>query len=274
MKTPDLVSRYKSELEFRSLAPATVYRYLRIVSWYLEHSRGVLSRATAVAFVNDVPGQTQKKLALNVLKGLFRVAGASWEFTGREAPKASAPRRPYLTIRQARALLQNASNDPLAYALLRLDMILGARREELSRMQVSDYKPGEATIKVRTAKGGQERIRKLDLDTCRILDAYLRIRRSRTEYLFVDKTGRPLSVGSLTVLFRRLADATGIPKGVGWHAIRRGVTTWLYQAGMREKELQELMGWKVATMPHNYIQLVPGQVDEMAQARHPLIRRE
>ena len=74
-------------------------------------------------------------------------------------------------------------------------------------------------------------------------------------------------------MFRTYADQIGLPDGVGLHAIRRGVATWLFNAGMRERELQDVGRWKSPSMPAVYVQLVPGQVDREVQKKHPMWRK-
>lgn len=139
-------------------------------------------------------------------------------------------------------------------------------------MMLIDY--SSPHLVVRTAKGGDRRVRTLDDDTITALNSYLAVRKSKDPHLFVSEQGITFSVTTLGNRFRKIARASGFDKHIGLHAMRRGVTTWLFQAGMRERELQELMGWKSITMPSQYVQLVPGVIEEKAQALHPFSKKE
>ena len=71
-----------------------------------------------------------------------------------------------------------------------------------------------------------------------------------------------------------VAGAFCIHNIVTHNSIRRGVITWLFQAGLRERELQDVGRWKSPAMPAVYVQLVPGQVDKEVQKKHPMWEKE
>lgn len=279
MTVGELLNTYEDNLRLRGLTDDSQYRYIRIAEAYLaslgEDTRsGVLSRETVMSFLRSFSetSGSYRRFVMYVVKGLFEAANVKWPFTKRDLPKMSRPSRPYFTIDEMQSLLDIARPSALDYTLLRIDAVTGARREELSRMLLEDYVP--PTIRVRTAKGGEERIRTLDRDTVLAVNRYLITRRSKSNALFVSRNGVPLSTQMLSKRFRRLADRAGIKKGIGWHAIRRGVATWLFKGGMRERELQDALGWKSPAMPSQYIQLVASEVEAKIIAVHPMFARE
>lgn len=273
--TPDeLYSQYASYLDFLSLAEETKYQYLRIVDDYLYQSDGNLTRDSVLGYMRKHKSKsgTYRRWIMYILKSLFENAKVEWPFAKRELPKLSKPSQPYLRVEDAEKLIAVAKkSSPLNYALVRLDVVTGARRKELASVLLEDY--SRPHIRIRTAKGGEERVRTLDPETCDTLDAYLRQRRSKSLSLFVSSQGTPLTTQTLSKRFQALAKSAGFKKGTGWHSLRRGVTTWLFEGGMRERELQEALGWKSAVMPGKYVQLVAGEIEEKVIAIHPFFKR-
>lgn len=266
------LAQYKSYLTTLGYSSTTQRDYARAARDFLESAGGSYSRQIVFAYLATYADQssTYRRWLMYALKSLFAFTRQPWPVDKREIPKLSKAQRVALTVDEVNRLIVASSENPLDRALLAVDSILGVRRKELSEMLVADYiRPN---IRVRTAKGGEERVRYLGEDVSDIVDRYLETRRGKSPYLFVSLQGVHLSVQSLSIRFRRLADTAGIPKGVGWHGIRRGVVTWLYQAGMREKELQELFGWQSPVMPHLYVQLVEGEVDQKTRDMHPMLK--
>lgn len=268
----DIIGRFEDMLRFRGYTPDTAYRYLRIVEQFT--ASYPLTRDGVIGYINSLQdtSSTYRRWVMYVLKLLFLTERAEWPFSAREMPKLSPAKRPFLTLADFRRLLDISKRSPLDHALLRVDAVTGARRHELVKMRVADYNRAKKTLLVRTGKGGEPRVRALDDETCSVLDRYLDSRRYESDFLFISERGVPLSTTTLSKRFRKMAQRAGFDSGVGWHAVRRGMVTWLYRAGMRERELQEAMGWKSASMPHLYVQLVEGEVEKKVRALHPLFK--
>ena len=272
MTGDELYSQYTSYLNFLSLSEETKYQYLRVVDDFLYQSGGNLTRDSVLRYMrkHEPKSGTYRRWIMYILKSLFENAKVEWPFAKRELPKLSKPYQPHLRVADAEKLIGVAKSSPLDHVLVRLDAVTGARRKELSEVLVDDY--SRPYIRIRTAKGGEERIRTLDPDTCNAFSVYLKQRRSSSPYMFVSAQGVPLTPQTLSVRFRRLAQQVGFKKGTGWHAVRRGVVTWLFEGGMREREIQELIGWKSIAMVGKYTQLSPGAMEEKATGIHPFFR--
>lgn len=265
---------YKQYLDFMQYEVETSYRYLRIAEDFLSYSEGKLSRDEVMAYLGEYSdcSSTYRRWIMIVLKGLFQACGVQWPFSKRELPKISKPSQPYLKFEQAELLIKEAlALSPLDYALVCVDAVTGARREELTEMLREEY--SQPYLVVRTRKGGNTKTRTLDPGTCSALDTYLSQRRDSSPYLFVNTRGEQFSPQGLTERFQVLQKRCGFKKGVGWHSIRRGVATWLYRNGMKEKEIQELIGWKTPSMVSRYIQLEAGEVEKKAEGANPMFRR-
>ena len=274
MTSDELYQQYASYLDFLGHTSETCTQYLRIVDDYLYQSDGSLTRDSVLSYMRKYESKsgTYRRWIMYILKSLFENAKQEWPFAKKELPKLSKPSQPYLKISDAEHLIEIAKSSPLDYALVRLDAATGARRRELSEVLVEDY--SRPYIRIRTAKSGEARTRTLDSETCRALDRYIRQRHSKSPYMFVSSQGIHLTPQTLSIRFRKLAQKAGFKSGTGWHSLRRGVVTWLFEGGMRERELQEAMGWKSPTMPSRYVQLVAGKVEEKVIATHPFFKKE
>jgi integrase len=276
MTQDEILARLESRLRAQSSVEKTITRYLSLSRLYLEFSNSQFTRELVEEFLSEYEdtSSTYRRFLMYVLKGLFGAAGETFPFRSREFPKISQPSQPFLSIDQAEKLINAAKDDPLAYALFRLSAVTGARREEYTRMLDSDFNSPQ--IQIRAAKGEDIRIRTLDTETCDSLNEYRRFRKRyyrETDKLFLSRSGKALTTNALSVLFREYADDLGLDKGVGFHAIRRGLTTWLYKLGMRERELQDIMGWRSDQMPSRYIRLVSSDVDQKAAELNPFANR-
>ena len=273
MTIDELLATYEEYLNFANYSKETKQRYLRIAEDFLDASRGVMTREAVMKFMqqHEAKSGTYRRWTMYVIKSLFTQARIVWPFNKREMPKLSKPKQPYFEFAAFEKFLEGAKTSLLDYALLRVDAVTGARRVELSSLLESDYV--RPTLKIRSAKGSEDRVRTLDAATCSALERYIRSRKSRDGFLFVSERGMQLTPLLLTKRFRVLAKSAGLAKGYGYHAIRRGLATWLYREGWRTKEIGELVGWKDETMPGHYVQLVAGEVEQKAKETHPMFTK-
>jgi integrase len=215
-------------------------------------------------------GHNYKRWGFDVLRQFFDAIDEPWPFKRGEGPKLGKVSQPYLTQDQAETLLELTKANPMHHAMFRVACLTMARRAELALINIEDFNPPE--IRIRTKKAGDERVVLLDATTiAAVVDYQDNVDfDTTTDGPLLSVTGRRLSPDQIGSIFRGYRRQMGLPEGLGLHAIRRGVATWLYKQGMRERELQEWGGWKTATMPHKYIQLVPGEVAKEALKIHPL----
>lgn len=236
-----------------------------------------------------------RKSTFYLLKSFFRVNGWPWTpgecklawqlrpdlypdgpeegLTKYDLPKASPPRREYLTPEEATRLLDATGRNPTLHMALRLAAVLGIRRVELTLLQRSEYR--RPRIYVHTVKGGKSGWRTLDEETCTMLDHYLEIRRGPTDALLVDDDGAAIATHYLKNALIKLLDALELHRPhLGWHSIRRGICTWLHKRKVTETEITRLIGWKTPTMVHEYIQLDRDETEAKARKAHPLIKED
>ena len=264
----DPVDRLRLRLTSQGYPPATIYRYTQIADQFFRFSGGQLTRSNVEAFL-ALKGKsgTYKRWLMYVLKALFTATETAWPLTRREVPRLSQASRPFLTVQMMQDLLKLSEENLLDHALLRIAVSTGMRRKELTRIRLGDYNP--PVLLCRLAKGEDIKPRTLPLKTCAAVDKYLVSRPLNLliplNPLFLTPRGQAITTEYLNAMAKKYQKALGWPSGMALHAVRRGFVTMMYENGFRERELQELMGWKTPTMPAVYIRLVPGQLDEKAK---------
>jgi len=208
-----------------------------------------------------------------LIKSFFKANGWGWTLDTFDAPKKSPPRREFLSPNEAALLLEAAKDRPTLYMALRLAIMLGSRRGELLLLRRSEYK--RPRIFVHVLKHGVSGWRKLDPDTCDVIEWYMKVRPTPSDVLLVNDDGAPTTWLQLEYQLKRLLDRLGLHRRqLGWHAIRRGLVTWLYDRGTRESAITKIIGWAKPTTVHDYIQLDREKEEEKALKKHPLLNNK
>ncbi|WP_214317066.1 tyrosine-type recombinase/integrase [Nonomuraea sediminis] len=161
-----------------------------------------------------------------------------------------------LTKDEARAMVRAADADHglsrlRTAALIRLLLQVGVRISEAVNAQIDDlgFARGYRTLRI-TAKGGNDLIRKLPVETTHALDTYLteRARREGVELrdlrgpLFATATGRPWDRSKAFELVRRIARQAGIESKVSPHTCRHTYASLAVEGGATMREVQEDLG--------------------------------
>jgi site-specific recombinase XerD len=131
--------------------------------------------------------------------------------------------------------------------LLALLAYAGLRRSELLGLDWTDVDLERRLLKVRTAKGGRQRIVPIHPALEPLFVDYLRVRAHDPEpALFVGVQGRRLSQTIMTQTFLRYARAAGVTerKRVTPHTLRHVFASELLRAGANLRQIQELLGHK------------------------------
>lgn len=140
------------------------------------------------------------------------------------------------------------------YAVLRMFISTGARRAELSKLDVANIDLDASTVRF-LGKGSRERIVALDPETVRALDRYLRRRVRLARYgvngLWLSKTGAALSHWGIEGIVRRRAEQAEIGK-INIHQFRHTFAHRALSAGMSEIDLMHIAGWRSRQMVQRY----------------------
>jgi site-specific recombinase XerD len=151
-------------------------------------------------------------------------------------------------------------------ALVGLMLLVGLRSAEVLALQLDDFDPAHAQIRV-TGKGNKQRLLPLLPDLLDALDTYLRLERPPTpsSSLFVclkgPHRGQPMTLPGLRALFRHHR-ATSLVSSANPHRLRHTFGADMVRNGISLPALQLLMGHAQIRTTMLYVQLSPRDVWE------------
>lgn len=274
------LDQFKAKMQELDRSPVTIRLYSAVIQRFMrEMGKRVQYTSEEVNRFLDSLGSTTpeyKRYCYRVLKSFFSLSGWEWKVNYPKLPKGYEPFQPDLTPEQAKAMLYLAKQDCLKFpilinkrnlAILYILIDTGLRRAEVSLLNRSEYNPPELLIHL--VKTGGVRVVILAPETIEALNNYLEDRQDNNPALFLGWKERinPQTVGTV---FKHYANLLKLPKGVSCHSARRGLATGLYEAGMKDREIMELIGWRDPTMLQHYIKLKPHKVAAIARKLHPV----
>ena len=126
--------------------------------------------------------------------------------------------------------------------LLSTTYACGLRISEVVSLQVTDIDAARMMVHVRQGKGAKDRLVPLSARLLTELRAWWQQHRTRP-WLFPGViAGRPVSVGGVQRLFRRVLRRSGLNKAASMHTLRHSYATHLLEAGVNVVTLQKLLG--------------------------------
>lgn len=144
-------------------------------------------------------------------------------------------------------------------AELELLISCGVRANELCQMNREDINFISHEVTVLKGKGGKQRVTYIN-DVCiAYLQKYLDSRQDDAAALFVNKSGKRVSVGALESDLRTLGEKAKV-KNVHPHRCRRTFATALSKRGMDVGTIQQLMGHSNINTTMQYITLPGGRI--------------
>jgi len=270
MQTPNIMSRFLTDLENEGVSPNTVKAYgqdLRAwVKWYDHTTGGQALTAADPRDIRDYQGymvrQGLKPATINrrlnamrrfyrwaVRKGLAHDNPFNGLKVGVKMQKQTAPK--WLTEKEQRRLLRavrqygkrNAARD---MALIRLGLDSGLRLSEIADLTLDDLELGERQgwARVRFGKGGKAREVPLSLEARKALAAWLDERKKHSyaddPHLFLGQRG-PLSGAGIYRIVTKYGRLAGI-EGLTPHTLRHTFAKNLIDAGRPLTVVAALMG--------------------------------
>jgi site-specific recombinase XerD len=143
---------------------------------------------------------------------------------------------------EVRRLFAAAAGLPWLLMLVQTTYACGLRAGEVLRLRVTDIDSARMVVHVRCAKGRKDRLVPLSPALLALLRDHWRRSRPR-DWLFPGRHhGKPLHLGSVQRLFRRLVLACGLTKKASLHTLRHSYATHLLEAGCNLASLQKLLG--------------------------------
>jgi site-specific recombinase XerD len=175
-------------------------------------------------------------------------------------PSARSTQRPVLTDEQVAAILAACSRSFTGLrdrALIAFLLSTGARRAEAIALTVADVNIANREATIRRGKGGKGRMVAFAPWAADALGRYITARNRRLPHpqdsdpFWVNRSGEPLSYGSLGQLTRRLGRRAGVRK-LGPHLFRHKWADTMMRAGIAEHHIAKLAGWTTTAQLQRY----------------------
>ncbi len=188
------------------------------------------------------------------------------------------PRVP--TLEEMNGLLDSPMPESAAFperdcAIFELLYGCGLRNSELVGIELADVDEANGVILVR-GKGKKQRYVPLEGAAAEALGTYRAARHKilvaggqRTQRLFINRRGGPLTTRSVGRIVKQIAVAKGLPPDVHPHTLRHAFGTHMLSEGADLRAIQELLGHERLSTTQKYTQLSMTQVMEVYDRTHP-----
>ncbi|MGH7228405.1 MAG: tyrosine-type recombinase/integrase [Nitrospiraceae bacterium] len=194
--------------------------------------------------------------------------------------RGSAPLpKAVLTESEVKALLVAPGTDALGLrdrAILETLYSTGLRRAELCNLDLFDVDSERGTVRVRSGKGGRDRVVPIGNHALAALRSYLQKARPglvagpRQPALFLAAvTGRRLKMKTINHVVRKHAEAAGLEKRVTPHVLRHTCATHLLQGGADVRHVQRILGHASVATTQIYTRVLIGDLVVAHRRHHP-----
>lgn len=159
------------------------------------------------------------------------------------------------------------------FVIVSLLYATGIRREELANIKLSDIDEHVKTITV-TGKGNKVRVVPIGDTAYDDIKEYLQYRESfqknknsKSNYLFLNKMGQPLSVRSIDRLVKKFANLSGMDFTP--HTLRHSFATHLLENGADLLLIKEILGHSSLTTTQKYTHITAETMKKAYKQAHP-----
>lgn len=195
------------------------------------------------------------------------------------APKLPRRLPAVLEVREVEALLDQVDiSSALGLrnkAMLELLYATGLRVSELINLKQSNLLLDDGLVRV-VGKGTRERVVPMGKIAIRFLKMYLSNQRpvlarslKSKDYLFLNRSGRPLTRMGFWKIFKSYVDKAGIRKKVSPHTLRHSFATHLLEGGADLRYVQEMLGHSDISTTQIYTHIDREFLKEVHRTFHP-----
>ena len=144
----------------------------------------------------------------------------------------------------------------------------GLRISEATNLRVEDIDSKNMRLFIRNGKGERERYTVLPKASLEMLRKYYKIYKPKHPegYLFLNESGRPLTVERLRVFFRKYRKKAGISEDFIVHSLRHSFATKLVEEGVPLVQVKELLGHSCIRSTMTYVHVA----NNMQRVESPL----
>ena len=193
-----------------------------------------------------------------------------------ERPKIKKSLPKVMTIEEVDKLLNIECNTVFDYrnkAMLELLYATGLRVSELLNLKMNDIDIENCVVRC-FGKGSKERIVPIGEYVIYYLNKYIEerqvlFRKKRSDYLFLNKSGGPLSRFSFFKIIKRLLKEKNIKVDVSPHTLRHSFATHMLEYGADLRSIQELLGHSDIATTKIYTHISNNRIKEDYNKYHP-----
>ncbi|UOR12395.1 site-specific tyrosine recombinase XerD [Halobacillus amylolyticus] len=194
-----------------------------------------------------------------------------------ETPKKERKLPKVLSSEDVDKLLNVKANDPLKArnkAMLEMLYATGLRVTELMTLKVSDLHLTMGFVRC-MGKGSKERIIPLGDLAKEAVEVYLDgprmklVKQKKTEELFVNHHGNPLSRQGFWKILKAVAVEAGVTKEITPHTLRHSFATHLLENGADLRAVQEMLGHADISTTQIYTHVSKTRLKDVYRSYHP-----
>lgn len=216
---------------------------------FLTHSDATLTRAAVLDFLdaasieNSLNPLPRKKAAapgtlqlmFRIIRRLFISNGEDWPFRKGEGPKVTERERRHVALAPELVLstieaAKDGTLDDQQSVFFALASVYGLRKMEIAAVRPEHLDLKNDTLYVAAAKGGMERYHLLPEEILPQIVVY--------------DFNTVMNVRQMDYVWERIEKRLGFPDvdGLGWHAVRRSLTTLLWEK-LPQPKIQRFLRW-------------------------------
>lgn len=152
-------------------------------------------------------------------------------------------------------------------AIFRVVYRCALRASEVGLIKLEDYNKSKGELYCRRLKGSQNNTIRLDEETVRVLNKYIREYelKNESQYLFISQENKPISRQSLDLLIKKYCRAAKINDTTKhhFHAIKHTAAIHLAESGLDIKDLQWWLGHKNVNNTEIYFRFTTTQQEHL-----------
>ena len=193
-----------------------------------------------------------------------------------ERPKSIKTLPKIMTVEEVDKLLEIECKTVFDYrnkAMLELLYATGLRISELLNLKIGDIDLENCVVRC-VGKGSKERIVPIGEYVLFYINKYLQYRdgllkNKKSDYLFLNRSGTPLSRFSFFKILKKLLREKNIKKDISPHTLRHSFATHMLEYGADLRTIQELLGHSDIATTKIYTHISNNKIKEDYEKYHP-----
>ena len=257
MNITDYIPAFRKVLQIHNYSSHTVDAYVSWLKKFIDYSYKfpIEPEKRIGNFLTQVQsGNKNPEVAYSAISTFYRLVLEKPCPHTRDFSRLSIPFETHLSVQDVITLVESIGNlqHRLMFALMYSS---GLRGSEVLALRIEDVCPDSLKIFVRKAGTQSERV---TIVSQRLIPALRELAGDRPahELLFLNRDGKPYSIRSLQLLFKRALAKSGLSKEATCHSLRHCFAMELLKNGVHIKIIQSLLGHKHSKSTKGYLKIV------------------